>query len=103
MRTRIRHIWRDDFNRWSAIYLTMAGGVVFWLIWHDCHLPNCIAIYGVGSAHDSVDAFLDCSDGNVAEAFRVQFIAILGIFGSMLVAGAVNWLIGRVVSGENGK
>jgi len=101
MKAWLQRIWRDDFNRGTAIYLMLGGGIIFWMIWHYCHLPNCIALYGVGSAHDSTAAFLDCSDGNVVDAFETQFIAILAIFGSMLVAPAVNWLIGWWMSGEN--
>ena len=68
-----------------VLYFSVATLVIGWMIWHDFHLPNCLALYGVHSKHDSVDMFLSCEDLHTAEVFRVQLIALGCIFGAAIL------------------
>jgi len=88
-----------EMKRWSwwlIAYFSWGAAVIGWMIWHDTHLPNCLAIYGA-AAHptDSVMEgvhhsyqFLSCSRANESEAFYAQAVGI-----GLIVGGPLTILI----------
>jgi hypothetical protein len=67
-------------KRAGIAYFVIAGIIVVaGLSYAIRERKPCIALYGVGSAHDSVDDFISCEDDNMALIYMTQFCMVLGI------------------------
>ena len=66
------------------MYFIWGAGILFGMIWHGTHLPNCLALYGEAAHPTSnvfdgsiqADRFMACEDMNTASVFGAQAVGI---------------------------
>lgn len=85
-------------KRLSIVWISWCAIIVVGMVWYDTHLPKCLDLYGVGSAHDSVDLFIACQDENMGQIFMAQAMGLAAMVLVPAVAILCAWLLGKVFS-----